>query len=308
MKYRYNPFRVITLAFFFSLLIIASCSKENSQSLSSSDQEEQASLISSQADGEAELVFTDIFDDVIGASDDVGIAGAGVFGRFSGGVATDGLNGVQHVETCFTTTITHPGTGFFPVRIVLDFGTAGCTGTDGHTRRGKIITDYTNRLVYPGATATTTFDGFYIDSIQVQGTHTINNTGSTSSRQLTVDVTDAKLTKPSGNYTQWTSHKVITQTEGLATADFHDDVFSVQGSAHGQTKKENLLAAWDSNIAEPLVKKFVCHWIVQGKIRTLRVNTSATSPWAAVLDFGNGDCDNQAVITINGVAHNITLH
>jgi hypothetical protein len=46
---------------------------------------------------------------------------------------------------------------------------------------------------------------------------------------------------------------------------------------------------------------------VKGRIRTIRINSLPTSPWVAVLDFGNGNCDNLAIITINGVPHQITL-
>ena len=67
-------------------------------------------------------------------------------------------------------------TRFFPVKVVIDFGTTGCRGLDGHYRKGKIITEYTNRLIVPGAFATTRFDGFYVDTIKVEGIHKITNT------------------------------------------------------------------------------------------------------------------------------------
>jgi hypothetical protein len=142
----------------------------------------------------------------------------------------------------------------------------------------------------------------------VEGTHKITNTSSSNTtRQYTVNVTDAKLTKPSGNYVEWRNQKVITQVEGLSTITPFDDIFRIEGSASGKVKRGALLVAWESNILEPLIKKFNCRWIVKGKIRTVRVNATSNSPWTAVLDFGNGTCDNQAVITINGVSRQITL-
>ncbi len=300
MKLRFSPLQLITLSFFFSLLMIASCSKETSQSAADQALEINASQTSSESDAEAELVFNGIFDDAMGVNDDVGMAGVGVFGR---------------VTVCYTVTETHlnPGT-FFPIRIVVDFGTSGCLGNDGHVRRGKVITEYSNRLLYPGATASTTFDGFYIDSIHVEGRHLITNTSTNSSnRQFTADVTgangtgNARLSRPSGDYSEWSSHKVITQTDGITSTTPLDDSFKVEGSAHGTVRRGNLLVAWESNIIEPLLKRFNCRWISKGKVRTVRVNTSATGPWVAVLDFGDGTCDNRAVITINGVSHEITL-
>jgi len=297
MKLRFSPFHLIILTFFFSLLMIASCSKEKSRSASDIEQEVNASKASSESDAEAELVFNGIFDDAIGVNDEVGMAGTGVFGRLT---------------ACYTVTVTHLNAGnVFPIRIVVDFGTTGCLGNDGHVRRGKVITEYTNRLLYPGAIATTTFDGFYVDSIHVQGRHKITNTSSPvtnpPNRQFTVEVDTARLSRPNGDYSEWNSHKVITQIEGLDTHSFPlDDVFKIEGTAHGRVKRGALLVAWESNVTESLIKRFNCRWIVKGKIRTVRLNTT-NSPWVAVLDFGDGNCDNRAVITINGIRHEITL-
>jgi len=308
MKPKFSLTQLITTAF---LLMIFSCTKENSQDGTVTQQEEQASMASSESDGEAELVFNGIFDDAMGVSDEVGMAGTGIFGRTystNTGVSID----VQRLTGCQTVTITHPNSTVFPVRVVIDFGTSGCAGIDGHVRKGKIIAEYTNRLIVPGAVATTTFDGFYIDSIKVEGTLKITNSTSSVttqlSRQFTVEVS-GKLTKTNGNYTEWASKKIITQKEGLLTVDYpRDDVFTIEGSSHGKVKRSNLLVAWESAIVEPLIKKFTCRWIVKGKVKTARVNSSTNSTWAALLDFGGGDCDNNATITINGVSHNITLY
>jgi len=312
MKTRISFSQLATILSLFTLLVVISCSKENSGSGggTTSVQEEQASMVSSEADVEAESVFNDVFDDVMGVNDDVGMAGTGVFGRNSATGLSDGIN-TQRVTTCYTVSLTHPTNSVFPIKVVIDFGTSGCTGPDGRVRKGKIYIEYTNRLINPGAVATATFDGFFVDDIKIEGTHKITNTSTNTSgnRQFTIDITNARLSKPNGDYTEWESHKTITQIEGSSTPLYpRDDVFKIEGSAHGKGKKGNLLAAWESKITDPLIKKFACFWIVQGSIRTTRINTSVTDKWVAELDFGKGDCDNKAVITINGVPHNITLH
>lgn len=311
MKLRFSPLQLTLATFIFTLLIIGSCSKEKSRN-EDPQKEEQASLASSESDGEAEMVFNQVFDDAMGPSDEVGMAGTGIFGRAANTLPGD-VARPDTLPPCVTITVTHLNPpNVFPIRIVIDFGNIGCVCRDGHTRKGKIITEYTNRLLYPGAIATTTFDGFYIDSIKVEGTHKITNTSSTNTnppdRQFTVDVINAKLTKPNGNYTFWNSHKVITQIEGLITPNPIDDVFKIEGAAHGQVKRDSLLVAWESTIIDPLIKKFNCRWIVKGKIKTVRLATNISPRWVAILDFGNGNCDNQAIITINGVPHQITLH
>ena len=298
MKPRINLTQLVTLAFFFSLLMVSSCQKENSQSGTDNQQQIDASKASSESDGESASVFNGIFDDVMGVNDEVGLAGTGIFGR---------------TVACPDVTIIRPNTpNNFPVKIILNFGTNGCVGRDGHLRKGKIITEYTNRLIHPGAIATTVFDGFYIGETKVEGTLKITNTSPTITtqpltRQYTVDVINAKLTKPNGNYSEWNSRQVISQLEGTSTTLPLDDIFKIEGTARGKVKRGDLIVIWESSIIEPLIKKYSCRWIVKGKIRTVRANTLATDRWVAILDFGAGDCDNQAIITINGVPHQITL-
>jgi hypothetical protein len=292
----------------FSALVLIGCKKENSDTLTP-QQEEDIATVSSESEAQSQLTLDDVFDNVMGVNNDVGMAGTGVFGR----VSADGgrLYGVDSVPHCFTVTITHLSTtDFFPLKIVLDFGTQGCTSNDGHTRYGKIITTYTGRLITPGKSATTTFEGYKIDSISVQGTHKITNTTALGSnqRQFTVEVTDAKLTKPSGNYIQWEGTRVITQVEGNGTPDLPlDDVFTITGSGHGKVKRGNDLFIWQSEITEPLRKKFICHWISKGILKVRRETLPATSPWVSFLNYGNGACDFDATLTINGVVHQIQL-
>jgi hypothetical protein len=123
-----------------------------------------------------------------------------------------------------------------------------------------------------------------------------------------VVVENGKLSKPNGNYTEWNSTKTITQAEGNCTPYIVvDDIYKIGGYANGKVKRGNILVAWNSEITEPLVKKFTCRWLVKGVIRIMRNNLTSNSPWVAAINYGNGDCDNKAVATINGVAHNITL-
>lgn len=296
---------------FFAAFTLFACNKDKSETQNAQD-EEQASVATSEADAEAEVVFNGVFDDVMGVNNDVGIAGTGVFG---GRVASGELSPMRtdSLARCFTVTITRPTANPFPVRVVVDFGTSGCLGRDGHTRYGKVITEYTNRLLIPGAIAVTTFDGYRVDSISVQGTHKIQNTTNPLNvqqvRQFTVDVTNAKLSKPNGNFTEWNSHKVMTQLEGLFSALPIDDIFKLEGYANGRVRRGALIVIWRTEITEPLIKKFACPWISKGIIRVFRgTNADPNNPWTASLNYGAGTCDNKALLTVNGVTREITLH
>jgi hypothetical protein len=305
MKNRFNLTSLLVILLTSSLLFTISCSKENSQSGTDAE-EEQIAQVSAESGAEAETVFNEFFDDAMGASNDVGVSGSGVFFN-----RADSLNPVPR---CFTITVTHPNGTPFPAVVELDFGTVGCPGPDGRVRRGRIITEYTNRLTFPGAIATTTFDRFYVDALHVEGTHRITNISGSPippaniARKFKVEVINGKLSLPNGNYTEWNSSKTITQVDGLLTPDFpRDDAFKIEGSAHGVSKRGNLLVRWESAITEPLLRRFTCRWIVKGRIRTVRVNLPSNTRWAAILDFGAGNCDNQATLTINGITRQITL-
>jgi hypothetical protein len=311
MKLIFSPTR-LAVVIFVSLIVFGSCQKESSADATS--QEEFASQASSEADAEADDIFNEVFDNVMGVNPDVAFGGTGVFGQMNPGTS----GGTARLTACPDVTITHlSAVDPFPVKIVMDFGT-GCTGRDGRTRSGKIVSVYTDRLFVFGATATTEFVNFTVDSIKVQGTHIITNQGepiSTSpnlciKHKWKVEVRNAKLTKPNGNYTEWTSTKTITQLEGWCTPYIHiDDIYKIDGAAHGKVKRGDLLIAWNSEITDPLIKKFSCRWLVKGVIRIARLNLTTNSPWVAAINYSypNGDCDNKALVTINGVSHIITL-
>lgn len=307
MKLKSSLTRIFTATLFVSALFFTSCNKEISGDGLTPQEEEQASLASSEAEYESDVVFNDVFDNVMGVDDNVGMAGVGIFARVNSGDG-NAISARGDSLRCFTVTKTHLNApNFFPVQIVIDFGT-GCTGPNGVTRSGKIITTYTNRLVVPGAKATTTFDNYKVNGVKVEGTHIITNMSTANERIFKIEVIGAKLTKPNGNWSEWNSTRTIKQLEGLGTPNFPlDDIYKITGSANGKVKRGDLLFAWRSEITEPLIKKFTCRWIVKGIFKVIRLNLASTSPWVATLNYGNGSCDNQAILTINGVSHQITL-
>ena len=307
MKLIFSPTRLAALSI-IALLVFGSCKKETS---ADTTQEEFASQASSEADAESDDIFNEIFDNVMGVNVEVAFGGTGVFGRMNPG--TPGAGETARVTACPDVTISLLNApDLFPKKIVMDFGT-GCVGRDGRTRSGKIIVVYTNRLIHPGAKATTTFDNYIVDSIKIQGTHIITNqsdpiTTNCGTHKWKVVVERAKLTKPNGNYVEWNSARTVEQVEGMCTIFSPlDDIYKITGSANGKVKRGDLLIAWNSEITEPLIKKFTCRWIVKGIIRNIRLNLTTNSPWAAAINYGPGTCENQAVVTINGVSHNITL-
>jgi len=306
MKNMTNVSRFLSVVLLMTMTALFSCQKENSKATQAEN--EQFAQAVSESDAESEAVFDDVFDNIMGVNTEVGVGGTGVFAQANlnpGEEIISGANGADSTPACLTITVTRLSANLFPVKIELDFG-SGCTGRDGRVRKGKIITVYTGRLVNAGSVAETTFDGYYVNDIHVEGTHRVENKSTSANWIFEVKVSNAKLSKPNGNYSEWNSVKTIAQIDGSGTP-FNpiDDVFSVKGEANGGVKRDTVYYQWGARTLadNPLIKKFICRWIVKGKIAFRRTNSDV-----AVLDYGNGVCDNKATITIGGVVYEISLH
>lgn len=298
--------RLITGLLILGLLAFPACRKENSGS-GQADQQEFA-LVAAQTNSENAAIFDDVFDNVLGVNTEVGIGGTGVFGMANSGSEwgqepISGANGADSA-TCFTVTVNQLNPpDRFPLQIIIDFG-SGCTDRFGRTRKGKIVTEYTGPLTIPGNSASTTFDGYSINDIQVYGNHIITNKSTQDTRAFEVAVSGAKISWPNGDFSEWNSKKTISQVEGLGTPLLaSDDVFNISGGANGSVKKGDRFFQWGTEITEPLVKRFTCRWFEKGVVVFRKSNVGV-----AQLDFGTGACDNKATLTVNGQALEISLH
>jgi hypothetical protein len=284
-----------------SLITIISCKKAATSSSNEAEELNAATAISND-DASTDAIFNTVYDDVMGADNEVGMTGIGLTGRTSETSRTDSLGGYS----CLTITrqrLNAPAP--FPVKITYDFGN-GCVGANGKFRKGKIITIYTGRLIVPGSIATTTFENYQIDSFKVEGIHTIKNTSSALVPQFEITLRNGKLTNVNnGNYFTRVANHVFTQISGQGTPAFPlDDVLEITGFAQGSNTRSGVTNNWKRTILniEPLIKRHNCNWLVKGKLRLER-----TGRPDAILDYGNGNCDNQATLTVGGLTRVITL-
>lgn len=290
---------ILAAALLTGIVFFTACKKENK---SNDDQLSSDAKLAITDDAQADLVYDDVFTNVMGTDNDAGIGtGIGVFGRTSGETTTGRVDGLDTTAPCFTVTRVPQAPGVFPKTITIDFGT-GCTGPDGRTRKGKLVTVYTGPMIVAGSQATTTFVNYYVDSLKIEGTHIVKNNSTSSTRIFTRTVTNGKITRPSGNYVQWNATHTNTQTGGSATPFIPlDDEFDITGTATGTNYRNTHTVSWSRTITNPLHKRFICHWFNKGTV-VLTINAHT-----ATLDFGNGGCDNQATITIGGQTYPIYL-
>lgn len=291
----------------FSALFFVACSKSSSSGPSGSAG--SGLTATSTADAQADDIYNNVFDNVSGVNSNQGLgtgvgatqASAPVNGTVHGEQLSGGVLDTTIVRGCATITI--DSTNGYPVTVTIDFGT-GCLGKDGRNRMGQIITVFSGPLSVVGSTATTTFNGYYVDSTLVGGTHIITNASVGNTNIYTVQVVNGMLTEPSGNYTSWNKTKTWTQIAGANTPHYLlDDVFSITGGSTGTTVNGDSTYQWTGSInpSAPLIRDLDCRWIVQGE-KTMTWNSIT-----AVLDYGKGACDNLATLTIDGRTFNIVL-
>jgi hypothetical protein len=200
--------------------------------------------------------------------------------------------------SCAVITISPQG-NVWPKTITMDFGT-GCT-LENVTRKGKIIAVFTDRFKNAGAKITVTFDNFYVNDHKIEGTKIITNNGKNAGGNYTytVEVSKSKIST-SGKTVSFSSLNTIEWIAGSETRTPGDDVFSVTGSASGTNSKGK---EFTITIVKPLIKKVACRFIVAGSA-DIKSGTLATK----TLDYGTGDCDNKATVTVEGVTKEISLH
>lgn len=287
-------------------LTFTSCQKEDSfitpADPTTTTTAEAAELAATQQvtteDAEAESQFDDVFNITASMNKDEVGEDLGLSANVSGLFELGSTNNPSNLR-CFTVTVVPNIPHVFPKTVTIDFGD-GCLGRDGKFRKGKIVSIYTAPMRIPGAKVSTTFIRYHVDSFKIEGTHITENTSTLNMQGWKVKVINGKITNTSNNrWKEWNSVKDVLQIAGNGTPNFPmDDVYKIQGTANGSNSGGH---TWAALIVEPLIKKFSCRWIVKGTVRLMRDGRTA------LLDYGNGECDNKAIIYINGVPHIITL-
>ncbi len=189
-----------------------------------------------------------------------------------------------------------------PHTVLIDFGDA-CTGNDGKVYGGQVYATFNNTdLGLTGSYVDITTYDFTIDGDAINGGLRLVNNGPGPNARMegTLEVT-ANITYEGHagdlhgtfNYDLW--------WEDLDTPQPGDDSFLFFGTGAGYTTGGR---AFTQEISRPLVRRRSggCNFFVLGTV-DLEVAGESTR----TLDYGEGDCDDIATITQDGVTQTITL-
>jgi hypothetical protein len=260
----------------FALLLNTGCKKD-------SDSEQENSLTALQEIGQAENINADMDHldaeaATLGNEANQRVADVGRFGF--GSCATVTRDSIQHT-------------------ITIDFGT-GCTGRDGRTRSGQIQIQYTGRYFEPGASWTVTFSNYHVDGRLVEGSRTVTNNGLNASGNMTwtIEAQNMRVTLPDGRWRTWDSQRTREMIAGYGDSTCVNDVYKVNGTASGSNDRGDSYTATMTD----LIREHDCRWITSGSI-----SVTASNRPDRIIDFGNGTCDDEATVTVNGITHPIHL-
>jgi len=170
--------------------------------------------------------------------------------------------------------------------VTLDFG-EGCF-VRGHFIAGILTMSYQKDRSVIAKTIVVEFDSFKIDHKLVVGSYSIVRMRENENPQSTSTV-DITVTWDNGDFVSREGEKVREWIEGYGSRIWSDNVYLITGYWNSTLKNGTVLSA---EITTPLRRELVCRFFVSGVIELQKNGRSAT------LNFGDGDCDNEAVLTL----------
>lgn len=230
-------------------------------------------------------------------------------GAYSNEVGKTDMGLVQYrsaQDTCAIVTLDF-NNGNFPMFLTIDFG-SGCTDAYGVVRKGKVIVEYSDNYVNPGAEVSVSVENYSVNGYLLEGTKSIKNDGRNNdgNLQFTVNDNNVVISKPGGGQLTWKSERVNEWTKGESTnflthgiGGICDDTYSITGWAEGVTSDNQ---DYRLDIVKPLQKDVCCLWVNKGSIKYTLNNQEL-----ATLDYGNGSCNYNANLTYNGNTYVIII-
>lgn len=180
----------------------------------------------------------------------------------------------------------------------ITFG-EGCALDNGNVLSGSIIITGSTNFDTATSTLNYTFEDFYHNGRHIEGTRNVVFTLQSTELQpqdhviANVDM-DFTVTYPNGNEYKRSGHRIREIIQGHNTIfNWTDNVYSVTGNWTTTFPTGGLLT---TTIEEALTIKMTCAYIPRGTLKIASSNNSA------VVDYGDGSCDNEATLSLNGGA------
>lgn len=180
----------------------------------------------------------------------------------------------------------------------LDFG-LGCELNNGTIVSGIIHLTY--GLPQNGTrTVNYNFENFTFNEKGIEGGGTIfRELSNASGNPQSTFHKNIVVTHPNGIVVTVDGNRVREWIEGVDSGTWQDNVFLVTGNWAQEFSNGFSRSAM---VTDALRREATCPFFVSGLVEVTRNITTG------VLDFGDGTCDNTAILTVDGVEYIITLH
>lgn len=182
-------------------------------------------------------------------------------------------------------------------KVELDFGSTNCTCKDGKQRRGKIEVEYKPANTLIGSEVVYTPNQYFVNDYGISGKKSVKIEAPYSWR---IHVENGVVTKPDGKTITWSSDRVRKMVAGTSTLlDPTDDSYEVTGTSSGKNSAGN---EYSFETETPLLFSYGCQYITSGKLKIKRSGKKD-----AVVDYGDGTCDDKGTVTVGTWTKDITL-
>ncbi|MBV7531716.1 hypothetical protein [Chitinophaga sp. sic0106] len=246
---------------------------------------------------EVDLYYSDIFDAVAaGAAQQIPDPSA----RLSAGDPA-----LQTSSSCPEVSV--EGIGAWPITVKFDFGTSCANNLNNRVRGGKISAVFSGFLTTPGTTVKVSLQNFTINGKPITGEILYTVTGFNKEVKggisFTQKITDGTV-KLNDSITAVYNHtKTVKQTNGGNTvANPGDDEYDTEGTGTLVYKHTNgTTVSIAVSTPKPLHTSWNCQWVRSGQLKLVTEMVSGT------IDYGTGDCDNKATVTVGDKVKEITL-
>jgi len=187
----------------------------------------------------------------------------------------------------------------YPITILIDYGD-GIEMHHGKIISGTVSIEITAEKNTEGAQRIIKYNNCKIDSVTVTGTEVEIFNGDNATTRKTILTSNVNFKLDNGTEFARTGTTTHEWLEGISTQQNHsDDKIQKTGETSIISSTGN---KWTKKIVSPLIRLGDCHHYVQGTVDFI-----LNGDTAATLDYGSGDCDNTALLTIGYEQVEITL-
>jgi len=258
-------------ALVFSLMTLWSCQKSDSSEIQMSqlNVSESVAVVASVDEVEElmdqHIYYTDSFFDF-----------SGLTGK---GYASNGSGFFTPCTTIELVTIENSAT------VTIGFK-EGCTDAYGNEVSGTIT--LVRSIANDGYNFNVTFTEVSINGYVINGTKTYTRIAANSNGNPEITSTVAMTVLTDAGIITKTGNKAIEVSAGNDTETYLDDEIPIRGASTYTAVDGTVISA---EITRPLVKLASCRFISEG-VKQLNINGAVS-----VLDYGDGTCDNKAIVT-----------